>query len=84
MISYYLSVSKKFRKLSEMVGSLKWDHTDLFFWRETSQKSFRSRILKNNKVDTLTLFGFAQLEIACEIIDESKPKCIVISNALHL
>lgn len=70
----------KFKQLSEMLG-IKWDHTDLFFERETSQKEFRSNIFKDPQ-DTLNTFYSAQLKIACEMITESKPKCIVVANAL--
>ena len=71
----------RFRKLSKMLG-VEWDHTDLFFWRETSQQSFRGRILEDGKVGQLSPFGRAQIEIACEMIEASVPKCIVVSNAL--
>ena len=72
----------RFRRLSKILGDIKWDHTDLFFYRETSQKRFRSLVLENNKIDRLTKFGRAQIEIAFEMIACSTPKCIVVSNAL--
>jgi hypothetical protein len=73
-----------FANFARIAGALgvEWDHVDLFFWRDTSQHKFRERILVNGSHDELTLFGQKQLEISLHMIDEAKPICIVVANAL--
>jgi hypothetical protein len=62
--------------------SVDWDHLDLFFWRETSQRQFRERILVNGSVAELTAFGRTQLEISVRMIESARPVAIIIANAL--
>lgn len=73
---------KRFGLIAMSLG-LPWDHVDLFFWRETNQKSFSKLVLKREK-DPIKLekFGIEQLKISCELIEVAKPKCVVVVNAL--
>ncbi|MBK8809694.1 MAG: hypothetical protein IPN69_03065 [Acidobacteria bacterium] len=67
----------KFRDIA-MHASLEWEHIDLFFFRETSQKDFKERILRNNK---LTAFAEAQLKLSKDLVQHIDPKIIVVVNA---
>jgi hypothetical protein len=69
---------RKFREIAHVLG-YKWDHCDLFFFRETSQRRFFPKILKRRT--TLNEFGRKQLSIAFEMIDKAKPTSIIIANA---
>ena len=72
---------ERFRRIAEILD-VPWDHTDLFFWRETSQRSFSGRVLAHNSPGTLTPFGSEQLSISLRMIEQSHPRCIVVANAL--
>jgi len=69
---------EKFREIAHVLG-YKWDHCDLFFFRETAQRKFLPKILKSRT--TLNEFGRKQLSIAFEMIDEAEPTSIIIANA---
>lgn len=69
---------RKFREIA-LVLDYKWDHCDLFFFRETLQREFLPKILKSGT--TLNEFGRKQLSIAFEMIDKAKPTSIIIANA---
>lgn len=71
----------RFRKLSTMLG-LAWDHIDLFFWRETSQKNAMGLLFVANAPDRLTEFGRRQIELSTKLIINSPPRCVVVANAL--
>jgi hypothetical protein len=73
---------KRFDPLSEALG-FSWEHIDLFFVRETNQKTFSQKISRK-KDDSIELldFGEKQFQIACELIEAARPKCIVVVNAL--
>jgi len=70
---------KKFKEISKDI-EMDWGHIDLFFIRETSQKDMKTKVL--NKNETPNEFGEAQLKISKKIIEKSKPKVIVVANAL--
>ena len=70
---------KKFETLSKAV-SVPWSHVDLFFIRETNQKVVKNMIL--SKGGKLNDFGKAQVEISKSVIADSKPKVIIVANAL--
>jgi hypothetical protein len=67
----------KFRDISSHIG-LPWEHVDLFLFRETSQNSFKRRIIEGGK---LTPFALEQLELCRSLIEEIDPKVIVVVNA---
>lgn len=70
---------RRFHNISEEL-SLTWTHIDLFFVRETSQKKVREMIF--NKYPELSVFGERQLTVAKKLIAQSKPRIIVVVNAL--
>ncbi len=70
---------KKFKDISSSID-LDWEHVDLFFIRETSQKNMKKKIF--GKGTTLNEFGLKQLELSKLIIKDSEPKIIVVANAL--
>ncbi len=67
----------KFREIAEYT-SMNWEHIDLFFCRETSQKLLRQRIYPNNE---LSVFGRKQIDLSKQLILEAIPKVIVVANA---
>jgi hypothetical protein len=67
----------KFEKIAEYTG-MDWEHVDLFFFRETSQKILKTRVYG---VDGINEFGRSQLKLSREIIEETHPKMIVVANA---
>jgi hypothetical protein len=69
-----------FRKFIDISDKLKldWAHTDLLFFRETNQK-YVNLLLKKA---TGKKFIQAQLQISKQIIIQSKPKVIIVSNSL--
>jgi hypothetical protein len=67
---------KKFQDISKKTN-LKWTHIDLLFIRETNQKNIEAIV----KTQTGWDFCQKQLEISKQIIQETKPKIIVVSNA---
>ena len=70
----------RFREISKH-SNIPWDHVDLFFWRQTSQKDFKKLILADTKSKSLNNFGKSQLEISSAIIEDASPRCIVVANA---
>lgn len=68
---------KRFREISEKI-KINWSHLDLLYIRETDQKKVKS-IFKN---EIGRLFLLEQLMISKKIIENSKPKIIVVSNTL--
>lgn len=69
---------QKFRELSKEIH-LEWEHIDLFFYKETSQKKFSGMIYKKRE---LTKFANDQLEVSLKLIESINPKVIVVANAL--
>jgi hypothetical protein len=67
----------KFAKISSRVN-LPWSHLDMLFYQETAQNSFYE-IEKSNGGKT---FIAKQLAITKQILENAKPKLIVVSNAL--
>lgn len=67
---------KKFQDTSKKT-KLKWTHLDLLFIRETNQKNIEAIARTEIGWD----FCQKQLEISKQIIQETKPKIIVVSNA---
>jgi hypothetical protein len=68
-----------FEKIKEVVAycnNVSWSHLDMCFIRETIQKIIEELTYTN--ID----FIQAQLDISFEIIEKSKPKLIVVTNAL--
>lgn len=70
---------RRFRKLAKSL-CLEWDHHDLFFIRETNQKVAKEYVIQHDR--GLTPFGHAQFEAAIGEIRNSKPKAVIIANAL--
>ena len=67
---------KKFQDISKKTN-IKWTHIDLLFIRETNQKNIEAIVQTQIGWD----FCQKQLEISKQIIQETKPKIIVVSNA---
>lgn len=67
---------KKFKDISEKV-EVDWSHFDLLFIRETNQNNIKQIYSKEFGKDFLN----EQLSISKNVIENSKPKVIVISNA---
>jgi hypothetical protein len=72
---------RKFQDISEYCG-LKWDHIDLFFFRETNQVRAKSIIFKNKSEKEFTKFAEQQLALSKQLIENINPKIIVVANAL--
>lgn len=78
----------KFKKLAEELN-FTYQHVDLFYFKETSQKKFKEMIREKNKRGDgkkkqkfeLNDFGKEQLKLTKEIIEEINPKLIVVCNA---
>jgi hypothetical protein len=68
-----------FAKIAEDVGINNWEHIDLFFCRETNQKTFLQYIYNRN--DELTDFGKRQLNLSEELIVLAEPIVIIVANA---
>ncbi|MBT4377131.1 hypothetical protein HOD29_07200 [archaeon] len=68
----------------EYIEHTSWEHIDLFFCRITSQKEFKEIIdyKQQNKKVFMNEFGESQLNLSLEIINNIKPKIIVVANAL--
>lgn len=88
-IEEYRDVEKQVRKsyhrffgvfevISKNVG-LKWEHVDLFFYRETEQNRFKSKVY-DSKTKNLTTFGRGQLDLSKQLINAVKPKVVVVAN----
>ncbi len=56
-----------------------WEHVDLFFYRETNQNTFKSRV-GNGKGD-INAFGREQLALSLRLIAIARPRAIVVANA---
>jgi len=57
-----------------------WEHIDLFFIRETSQKQLKKYIFIKN--EDPNEFAQRQLDLSKELINLAKPRIIVVINAL--
>ena len=57
---------------------MQWDHIDLFFVRETSQKGFLSKMIDKNEINE---FGKEQLRLSRRLIESSNPQFIIVANA---
>jgi len=70
-----------FRKFQEIAEELsrQFEHIDLFFFREKSQKESKKLVYPENR---LTDFGRDQFEIALNMIDIIEPDLILVANAL--
>lgn len=68
--SYYT----KFSKLAKSID-LEWEHIDLFFIRDTKQKSLEQQYNKEKRS------LLKQLKLSYELIRLSQPKIIVVANA---
>ncbi|MFW5962695.1 MAG: hypothetical protein ACOCQR_03670 [bacterium] len=73
-----------FRKLQDISDDVNkdWEHVDLFFIREKSQKKLKDKILsqKNNEY-SLSDFAKQQLNINYSLIKKIEPICILVNNA---
>lgn len=67
---------KKIKEVANYCGS-DWTHLDLFFLRETNQKVIERLSYSSDGIKFLS----EQLDITFEIIEQSAPKLIVVSNA---
>lgn len=70
---------KKFHDISKVI-EIKWSHLDLLFLKETNQNKIYEII--NDKENGGLDFIWQQLMISKKIIEESKPKLIVVNNTL--
>ena len=68
--SYYV----KFSELAKSID-LDWEHIDLFFIRDTKQKSLEEQYKKEN------ISLWKQLKLSYNLIEASQPKMIVVANA---
>lgn len=68
----------KFRDISDYM-EVPWEHIDLFFYRQTSQKEFKPIVLQKDRVNE---FGGKQLELSKSLIEAARPQIIVVANAL--
>jgi hypothetical protein len=66
----------------DLLQSMKWEHLDLFFIRETNSKHVEKMVGYSEKIEKMNDFGEKQLEISLSLIKKLKPKIIVVSNAL--
>lgn len=78
---------KYFKKFYEIAGEVygergKWEHIDLFFFRETSQKKGIELIFENGQNGNYTEFAKKQLKLIGILIEKSEPDIIVVANAL--
>jgi len=72
---------KRFTKIADRLNA-KWEHVDLFLFRQTDQSQFKRKICCNNNFKNLREFGTRQLELSKQVISELRPKLIVVVNAL--
>jgi len=68
-------------QLAEAAGGLKWAHLDLFFFRETAQRKVERELLRNADRE-LSEFALRQLDFAFALLAKTRPKVIVVVNAL--
>lgn len=73
----YKQYFKRMNDIANAVG-LPWHDIDTFLYKETSQKDFIKRIYDKSKLNS---FAKDQLEIFKEVLEDSKPKVIVVANA---
>lgn len=66
----------EFKKFSEELN-IEWEHIDLLFMRETTQKEVEKLLKTKRDFD----FIERQIELTVKIINKVKPKIIVIANA---
>jgi hypothetical protein len=67
---------KKFNEIAQYVRK-DWEHVDLYFYPETSQKIITHKIQNN----TLNDFWIKQIELSKKLITEAEPIIIVVVNA---
>lgn len=67
----------KFKDISEDTG-LKWEHIDLFFFRETKQDNFKRLILDGKNLKS---FAIEQLSLSKKLLETINPMIIVVVNA---
>ena len=70
---------KKFRKFKKEVGK-EWEHLDLFFFREKTQKD-AEKIIEYSK-GKMNKFGKSQIELSLKAIEIINPRLIIVNNAL--
>ncbi|MCW4048845.1 MAG: hypothetical protein NWE89_03825 [Candidatus Bathyarchaeota archaeon] len=68
--SYY----NRFKEITNLVG-MNWSHIDLYFLRATKQDKFLE------KIKDYTQFDCAQLKLTKQIVEDLKPKLILVANA---
>lgn len=59
-------------------ANLKWDHIDLFFYRETRQNAFKERFYAGNR---FTASAICQLELSKQLVNYIDPRLIIVINA---
>jgi hypothetical protein len=64
-------------EIAKKVG-LEWQHIDLFLYKETSQSSFMNRVRSKGKLNE---FGMDQVKLFEEILVQTEPRCVVVTNA---
>jgi hypothetical protein len=68
-----------FKELMLKLGD-EWNHIDLFYFRETSQKDCKKYIFIRDPL--LNHFAEEQLDITKRLLERIEPKVIVVANAL--
>jgi hypothetical protein len=68
--------------LADAMGLSTMEHVDLFFYRATDQKKFKRLKLIFARHETLTDFGRRQVELAVCLISLSRPKILLVANAV--
>ncbi len=61
---------------------LKWEHIDLFAYRETDQSKAKSLVVANESEVRLTKFGEDQFKLFEEVLALAQPRAVVVVNAL--
>lgn len=61
--------------------NIPFEHTDLFFYRETNQNNFKKMVFVDKKFNKLNDFGKDQITIAFDAISVVNPRVIIVNNA---
>lgn len=59
----------------------KWEHIDVFFYRETKQSELERRVFGKDTPKILNEFGREQVELSKQLILEANPNIVIVANA---
>ena len=76
---FYKSYFGRLSRFAQKVGC-DYEHVDIFFLRETNQTEVKKVIF--DRGESLNEFAKAQIKLSFKIIEETKPKVILVINAL--